>query len=431
MGDWKRFSRLLILGWVAAAQFLAGVSVAFGQQLSAAPVFALNTPYHAGFVLHLAVTPDEREVVTAGFDKTIRVWDVQSGDLLRRFYLPLRDGGDGRITALGLSPDGEQLALGGGLFGFGKGKAVIVVSPADGRIVHTIGGFNLSPRTVSWSKDGGLLAVGMDGHEGPSRIHVFETATWNKVFDDRDVRGRVDAIEFRRDGVFFATTNNGTIDSEVFLYRPEGKTFRRVVKKSVGDRGAYRAAWTADETHLYVGGHSYLSGEDLTGSPWPESRRTPKAEGFIAMRDAPDGAAVYAAFWGRSADSGRLRRFRDRGLRTWDEVAIPDGRVTDFAILRSGPLIYVSHDGAVAAIGPDFKPLWRQAGPSPWFLRVAGAAEGLRRRPMGHPAPAGTGEGRRDRLQPLRAAVRAPLQCDAEMGRADDLAAGGSTPGVA
>ena len=112
MGDWKRFSRLVVLGLVAAAQDLAGASAALGQQLSPEPIFALNTPYHAGYVLHLAITPDERQVVTAGFDKTIRVWDVATGELLRRFYLPLRDGGDGRITALSLSPDGERIAAG-------------------------------------------------------------------------------------------------------------------------------------------------------------------------------------------------------------------------------------------------------------------------------------------------------------------------------
>lgn len=368
MSNWKWVSRSLAAAFLCLAQALAGACAAFGQQLSARPVFALNAPFHAGFVLHLAVTADERQIVTAGFDKTIRIWDAQTGELLRRYFVPVRDAGDGRITALSLSPDGERLAVGGGLFGFGEGKAVIIVSLADGRILRSLAGFHQSPRTLSWSKDGALLAVGMDGHEGPSRIHVFETANWKRVFADRDVIGRVDAIEFRRDGVFFATTNNGRVDSEVFLYRPSGDGYRRVARRSLGGKAGFRAAWAADERRFYVGGHSLLSGEDLAPSAWPEAGgRPPAAEGFAMLRESPDGARLYAAFHWQTAASGKLRRYRDRSLRTYDEVVIPDARVSDLAVLRGGQLVYVTQDGAVAAIGPDFKPLWRHAGQFPWF----------------------------------------------------------------
>ena len=125
---------------VCAAQALAGASTAYGQRLSAEPVFVLNAPFHTGFVLHLAVTPDQRQVITAGLDKTIRIWDALTGQLLRRYFLPLRDAGDGRITALSLSPDGERLAVAGGLFGFGEGKAVAAGSLAVWRVLTRLSG---------------------------------------------------------------------------------------------------------------------------------------------------------------------------------------------------------------------------------------------------------------------------------------------------
>jgi len=355
------FSALILLltvaGWSA---------VVAAQTLSPDPVFALNAQSHTGFALHLDVTPDERQVITGGFDKTIRVWDTQTGQLLRRFTLPVRDGEDGSIEAISLSPDGERLAIGGYIAGFGKGLSVLVMSLRDGKILKTISGFALDARTVKWSKDGRLLAVGTDGRERASRIHVFDTTSWKKVFEERDIRGRIEVIEFRKDGRFFAATNNGTIDSEVFLYRPEGSTFVRVGRVSLGKRGTWRGSWTADETHFYINGHSYFSGEDLSQPLWIRGR-PPAAEGFSQLRESVDGKRVYAAPWHHIKGKPLFRRYDDRSLRSFEEVAIPETRVADFAVLKSGQVVYVAQDGTVAAIGPDLKPMWRQSAPSVSF----------------------------------------------------------------
>ena len=148
------------------------------------------------------------------------------------------------------------------------------------------------------------------------------------------------------------------------------------------------------------------------------------------MSESPDGPRVYAAFWGRSAETGKLRRYHDRSLRGYDEIVIPDARVMDFAVLRSGQVIYVSQEGAVAAIGPDFKPLWRQAAESPWFRgspeRLKVSADG---RWVALPLPRGAKE-REIAFYLYEPRFERPSNVTATMDRADDLPAGRSIAGV-
>lgn len=354
--------RYLVLVGLLAGGLIAGPATQ-AQSLSADPVFALNTQSHTGITLRLAVTPDERRLVTAGFDKTVRVWDVATGEQLRRFFLPVRDGLDGAIEAMALSPDGERLALGGGIFGLGKGRSIVVMSMRDGQIQRTLSGFNLNPRVLAWSRDGRHLATGTNGNDGPTAIHVFDTQTWKRVFLDRELRGRVDVIEFRGDGVFFAATNNPTLENEVLLYKPAGDSYTRAARRAVGRRVQTRGAWAADEKHFYIAGNGYYSGEDLTEPAWPlGGRRRPAAEGFHQVREAP-GGQPYAATWLDHQASGKIRRYSDRSLRDWNEVEIPDPRVAAFAVLRNGEIAYVAQEGAVGLVGADLRLRWRNAAP--------------------------------------------------------------------
>jgi WD40 repeat protein len=56
----------------------------------------------------VAFAPGDRELVTAGFDGTVRLWDVATGD--SRWVLTERDG---PVSALAFSADGRTLACGG------------------------------------------------------------------------------------------------------------------------------------------------------------------------------------------------------------------------------------------------------------------------------------------------------------------------------
>ena len=64
---------------------------------------------HTSWVYALALSPDGKTLASAGYDKTVRLWDLES---LKE--LAALTGHKGAVRALAFSPDGKTLASGAG-----------------------------------------------------------------------------------------------------------------------------------------------------------------------------------------------------------------------------------------------------------------------------------------------------------------------------
>ncbi len=108
----------------------------------------------------IAFTPDGRQLVSASYDKTIRVWDLASGKTVRTIRGESAPGHAGKVFAMALSPDGKWLAAGGEFCaecGSGKGECkedIRLYEFASGKLVALLKGHANVVQGLAFSPDG-------------------------------------------------------------------------------------------------------------------------------------------------------------------------------------------------------------------------------------------------------------------------------------
>jgi WD40 repeat protein len=162
------------------------------------PERAINA--HKDVILDLAFSPDSNILATCGYDRLIKLWNVNTGEELRT----LKDHSDS-VYSVSFSPDGKLLASGG------ADRAVKVWDVATGRRLYTLGESTDWVYAVAWHPDGRhLAAAGVDrsirvwqvsasggkvvhsvfAHEGPvSRlVYAPDGSTLYSLSEDRTVK---------------------------------------------------------------------------------------------------------------------------------------------------------------------------------------------------------------------------------------------------
>ena len=77
------------------------------------PVLVVDPGVHTARIQSVAVDAAGRFAATGSWDKTVRVWSLADGKLLRTIRTPAGPGNIGQIYAVAMSPDGNLVAAGG------------------------------------------------------------------------------------------------------------------------------------------------------------------------------------------------------------------------------------------------------------------------------------------------------------------------------
>ena len=109
-----------------------------------------------GSVKSIRISPDEKLVATGGFDNTARIFDFETGELLKTFERPLK------VEAIAFTGDGQYLAIGG------HELQLTFIRLSDFEEVAQV----TSPRTeyIDFSDDGRLL---LTAHEDSGLISLY------------------------------------------------------------------------------------------------------------------------------------------------------------------------------------------------------------------------------------------------------------------
>ncbi|MCP4622340.1 MAG: hypothetical protein GY850_02300, partial [bacterium] len=271
-------------------------------------------------------------IVSGGGDKTIRIWDANTGEQIRT--IPEQNRG---ILDLSISPDGNKVLTGIGGPGSGGNEARIF-SIASGKELFSFGNHNNIVLATAFSPDGQLAATA-GGSNFPIYLWDSQTGTVS-----REIAGKSDTIwsvGFAKDGNSIAwgkkfVTNSlfsyGTLE-QTFILKEDG-VFSPSLGPTVSDASKYQKALSKVGS-LSIGTTNNTVDKTLkimhNGSEINKVSRNMNGDSYYSLSLTPDGKKIIAAgSWDlESLDPKTGRKIKEFVGHTgvvWGIAVSPDSR---------------------------------------------------------------------------------------------------------
>jgi WD40 repeat protein len=271
------------------------------------PFLVLDPDMHTNSIRAMAADAAGRYVVTASWDKSVRIWSSNNGRLLRTIRLSSGPNRVGDLFALAISPDGNMIAVGGAsphifLFDRTTGHQIGRFGPYPGRRVYKL----------AFSRDGRRIAASIGSVKGS--VHLFDVDSRKEIAFDDKYAGAIYGISFDASG----RIATASYDGKLRLYDPDLKLIRDARAPGPAGLLPYEIAFSPDNKRLAVGYDGPLAGsprvdvvdgETLVGMLAPP---TTGYRGLLAhLAWSRDGSILYAG--------GSVVRSRDRLVFTWKD----------------------------------------------------------------------------------------------------------------
>ena len=305
------------------------------------PFLRIETGMHMATIKRIHADWPGRFLVTGSEDKTVRVWELSSGRLLRILRPPIGSGDVGKIYAVALSPNGETVVAGGWTRLPGQaGNNIYRWHRRDGHMLPPIGGLPNVVNDLAFSPDGERLAAVL----GNGELRAFRASDGTEMArDTRCKKGSYSvAFDHRR---HLATS---CLDGQIRIYDASLKNI--VETKAPGGNHPYQVRFSPDGRHLAVGYEDsvrvdVLSSKDLRLIRQPDVKGINNGNlGRIAW--SPDGRFLFAAGQFHRAGTFPVLRWAKAGRGSRIEWALGESPITDLEALPDGRLAFAAANPA-------------------------------------------------------------------------------------
>ena len=313
------------------------------------PILRMETGMHTAGILRIGMDAAERYLATCSLDKTVRVWDVASGHLVRTLRPPIDQKEDGQLYAVAVSPDARIIATGGWTGrNWGDSNSIYLFDLETGKLIRLITGIPCNIFHLSFSLDGRFMAVCLVYGKG---VQVYETTTWSLSAWDKQYGDQSDRADFDTNGRMVTTSSDGYI-------RLYDSSFQRIAKVTApGGKRPYSAIFSPDGLKIAVGYKDtnkvdILSAKDLTLLYQPDVTGVSKE--LISVCWSTDGQFLYAAGrWADSQDLFPIRKWSLAGKGSFTDQTASRNTIQNIHSLKNGGIIYGASDPAFGVFDSD------------------------------------------------------------------------------
>jgi WD40 repeat protein len=359
MGRVRRYSSLSVVCVLGLALATGVVAAEEAPGLYDRPVLILEPGMHTAAIRHADVSATGAYAVTGAHDKTVRIWAVSTGQLLRTIRLPQGPGPIGRVDAVAISPDGTYVAAGGWTNTAGQPQHIFLFDRATGALVQRLADVPAVVLHLVFSPTGQYLAATLWGTSG---LRVYDRdAGWAEQARDAAYGDSSYRAAFAADGRLATTNWDGhlrlydrTFQPVAQVKAPDGTRPNDLTFTPTGDR----LAVVYDDTTAV----SLLDGHTLAPLPGPQTQGLDNGN-FLSVAWSADGTILYAGglYWG--GNTRPVVAWTEAGAGTRRELAAGSNTLMSLRPLADGGVLVAAADPWLAVLDAAGTPRWVQRPP--------------------------------------------------------------------
>jgi WD40 repeat protein len=340
----------------------AGVVMTFAAEPPTEPILRIDPGMHTATIRSIAADAAGRFLVTASDDKSLRLWELPAGKLIRTIRPPIGEGHEGKLYSIALSPDGRTIAAGGwtqyeGGTGMAINYNIFLFDRATGEMTGRITGLPNVIKHLAFSPDGKWLVATL----GSQGIRIYRTSNFSLAAEDKAYGSDSYSAHFSRDGRLVTTSFDGFV--RLYKAGPDGWGSGRVatlsplkVKAPDGER-PFAARFSPDGTKIAAGYDdtakvTIFSGKDLSAPV--TLAESPDNGNLISITWSFDGRFLYAGGGYQKQIDGvwtfLIRRWSDGGRGKFIDIPGARNTIMELAPLPDGSVAFGSYDPAFGII---------------------------------------------------------------------------------